>query len=163
MNRLGIKLNELDQFKSFFKDSNVLMTHLACADNPKDKLNKIQFDNFENAWNEVSNNMKRSILNSNGVFNFPDQAYDWVRPGIAMYGGIDLPNLKTAMKFRSQIISIQSLDAGQRIGYGGRAKTKETIKIAIVYCGYADGFPQTAKDGTSVLVMSYQSQDYWEG
>jgi len=63
-----------------------------------------------------------------------------------------LPNLKTAMKFRSQIISIQYLDAGQRIGYGGRAKTKQPTKIAIVYCGYADGFPQTAQDDTSVLV-----------
>ena len=155
MNRLGIKLNELDQFKSFFTDSNVLMTHLACADKPSDELNKIQFDNFENSWNEVPNNMKRSILNSNGVLNFPEHSYDWVRVGIAMYGGIDLPNLKTAMKFRSQIISIQSLDAGQRIGYGGRAKTKHASKIAIVYCGYADGFPQTAQDGTSVLVNDH--------
>ena len=152
MNRLGIKLNELDEFKSFFKDSNVLMTHLACSDNPNDELNKIQFDNFHNSWNQASKKMKRSVLNSNGVINFPEHSYDWVRVGIAMYGGIDLPNLKTAMKFRSQIISIQSLDAGQRIGYGGRAQTKQPSKIAIVYCGYADGFPQTAQDGTSVLV-----------
>ena len=46
MNRLGIRLDELDQFKSLFKDSNVLMTHLACADNPEDSLNITQFQNF---------------------------------------------------------------------------------------------------------------------
>ena len=158
MNRLGIRLDELDQFQSFLKNSNVLMTHLACADNPEDELNIIQFKNFEHAWDQVKNDMQRSVLNSAGVFNFPNQAYDWVRPGIAMYGGIDFPGLKTAMTFRSQIISIQSLDKNERIGYGGRAKIKKPSKVAIVYCGYADGFPQTAIDGTSVIVNSCQSQ-----
>ena len=158
MNRLGIALDELGQFQSLLKDSNVLMTHLACADNPEDDLNNTQFKNFDHAWNQVSNDMQRSVLNSAGVFNFPDQAYDWVRPGIAMYGGIAFPGLKTAMTFRSQIISIQSLDQNERIGYGGRVKTSKPSKIAIVYCGYADGFPQTAIDGTSVIVNSHKSK-----
>ena len=158
MNRLRIALNELDQFQSLLKDSNVLMTHLACADNPEDELNDAQLKNFDYAWNKVANKMQRSVLNSAGVFNFPDQAYDWVRPGIAMYGGITFPGLKTSMTFRSQIISIQSLNKNERIGYGGRIKTNKPSKIAIVYCGYADGFPQTAIDGTSVIVNNCQSQ-----
>ena len=158
MNRLGIGLDELDQFQSLLKSPNVLMTHLACADNPEDELNIIQFKNFEHAWDQVKNDMQRSVLNSAGVFNFPNQAYDWVRPGIAMYGGIDFPGLKTAMTFRSQIISIQSLNKNERIGYGGRVEIKKPSKVAIVYCGYADGFPQTAIDGTSVIVNNCQSQ-----
>jgi|TARA_B100001758_G_scaffold227807_1_gene221520 alanine racemase len=158
MNRLGIGLDELDQFQSLLKSPNVLMTHLACADNPEDELNSIQFKNFEHAWDQVKNDMQRSVLNSAGVFNFPNQAYDWVRPGIAMYGGIDFPGLKTAMTFRSQIISIQSLNKNERIGYGGRVEIKKPSKVAIVYCGYADGFPQTAIDGTSVIVNNCQSQ-----
>ena len=158
MNRLGIALNELDQFQSLLKDSNVLMTHLACADNPEDELNDAQLKNFDQAWNKVANKMQRSVLNSAGVFNFPDQAYDWVRPGIAMYGGITFPGLKTSMTFRSQIISIQSLNKNERIGYGGRIKTNKPSKIAIVYCGYADGFPQIAIDGTSVMVNSHKSK-----
>ena len=158
MNRLGIGLNELDQFQSLLKDSNVLMTHLACADNPVDELNNAQLKNFDRAWNKVANKMQRSVLNSAGVFNFPDQAFDWVRPGIAMYGGIAFPGLKTAMTFRSQIISIQSVDKNERIGYGGRVKTNKPSKIAIVYCGYADGFPQIAIDGTSVMVNSHKSK-----
>ena len=158
MNRLGISLNELDQFQSLLKDPNVLMTHLACADNPEDELNDAQLKNFDHAWNKVANKMQRSVLNSAGVFNFPDQAYDWVRPGIAMYGGITFPGLKTSMTFRSQIISIQSLNKNERIGYGGRVKTNKLSKIAIVYCGYADGFPQIAIDGTSVMVNSHKSK-----
>ena len=158
MNRLGVGLDELDQFESLLNDSSVLMTHLACADTPEDALNNTQFKNFDHAWNQIEINMQRSVLNSAGVFNFPDKAYDWVRPGIAMYGGIDFSGLKTAMTFRSQIISIQSLGKNERIGYGGRVKTEQTSKIAIVYCGYADGFPQTAIDGTSVMVNSHRSQ-----
>ena len=157
MNRLGVGLDELDQFESLLNDSSVLMTHLACADTPEDELNNTQFKNFDHAWNQIGIDIQRSVLNSAGVFNFPDKAYDWVRPGIGMYGGIDFSGLKTAMTFRSQIISIQSLPKNERIGYGGRVKTEQPSKIAIVYCGYADGFPQTAIDGTSVLVNSYPS------
>ena len=62
MNRLGISLNELDQFQSLLKDSNVLMTHLACADNPEDELNNTQLKNFDYAWNKVANKMQRSIF-----------------------------------------------------------------------------------------------------
>ena len=157
MNRLGIGLDEIDQFQSFFKEQNVLMTHLACADNPGDELNDAQFKNFNLAWKKISKKMNRSVLNSAGIFNFPNYSFDWVRSGIAIYGGIDFPELTTAMTFRSQIISIQSLNANERIGYGGRIKTEKKSKIAIVYCGYADGFPQTAIDGTSVLVNGHLS------
>ena len=157
MNRLGIGLDEIDQFQSFFKEQNVLMTHLACADNPGDELNDVQFKNFNLAWKKISKKMNRSVLNSAGIFNFPNYSFDWVRSGIAIYGGIDFPELTTAMTFRSQIISIQSLNANERIGYGGRIKTEKKSKIAIVYCGYADGFPQNAIDGTSVLVNGHLS------
>ena len=157
MNRLGIGLDEIDQFQSFFKEQNFLMTHLACADDPGDELNDAQFKNFNLAWKKISKKMNRSVLNSAGIFNFPNYSFDWVRSGIAIYGGIDFPELTTAMTFRSQIISIQSLNANERIGYGGRIKTEKKSKIAIVYCGYADGFPQTAIDGTSVLVNGHLS------
>ena len=133
------------------------MTHLACADNPGDELNDAQFKNFNLAWKKISKKMNRSVLNSAGIFNFPNYSFDWVRSGIAIYGGIDFPELTTAMTFRSQIISLQLLNANERIGYGGRIKTEQTSKIAIVYCGYADGFPQTAIDGTSALVNGHLS------
>ena len=56
----------------------------------------------------------------------------------------DMPELTTAMTFRSQIIGFQDLKIGERIGYGGRIKTSRETKLAIVYCGYADGFPPTS-------------------
>ena len=153
MNRLGFQINELDQFKSFVKESNVMMTHLACADTPTDELNQIQFSKFDEAWKHTGQILLRSVVNSAGALNFPEQSYDWSRVGIGMYGGLPhMPELQTAMTFRSQIIGFQDLKLGERIGYGGRIKTCRDTKLAIVYCGYADGFPQPALDGTSVRV-----------
>ena len=153
MNRLGVELNKIDKFTDFFKSSNILMSHLACSDNPEDKLNKEQFFRFNEAWKNVGKSMQRSILNSNGAMNFPEHAYDWSRIGIGMYGGLpNFLNLKTAMRFRSQIVAFQNLKSGERVGYGGRIKISRDTKLAIVYCGYADGFPQTAVDGTYVSI-----------
>ena len=153
MNRLGFQINELDQCNSFIKKSNVLMTHLACADNPEDELNKIQLSKFDKAWKDSGKKLLRSVVNSAGAINFSDQSHDWSRVGIGMYGGLpNMPELKTAMTFRSQIIGFQDLKLGERIGYGGRIKTTRDTKLAIVYCGYADGFPQQALDGTNVRV-----------
>ncbi len=155
MNRLGLQVNELDQCQSFIKKSNVLMTHLACADNPDDELNQMQFSKFDEAWKLTGETLLRSIVNSAGSINFPEQSHDWSRVGIGMYGGLsDMPELKTAMTFRSQIIGFQDLKIGERIGYGGRIKTSRETKLAIVYCGYADGLPQPALDGTNVIVNS---------
>ena len=156
MNRLGFQVNELDQCKPFIKENNVLMTHLACADNPHDELNQIQFSQFDYVWKLTGEILLRSVVNSAGASNFPDQSYDWSRVGIGMYGGLpNMPELKTAMTFRSQIIGFQDLKIGERIGYGGRIKTSRETKLAIVYCGYADGFPQPAMDGTNVRINNH--------
>jgi alanine racemase len=155
MNRLGLQLDELEQCSSFINEGNVLMTHLACADNPQDGMNQIQFLQFDKAWNNTGQALLRSVVNSAGAMNFPEQSHDWSRIGIGMYGGLPhIPALQTAMSFRSQIIGFQDLKLGERIGYGGRIKTSRNTKLAIVYCGYADGLPQTAIDGTKVRVNS---------
>ena len=156
MNRLGLQLSELDKCQSFLKKRNVLMTHLACADNPDDELNQMQFSKFDEAWKHTGQTLLRSVVNSAGSINFPEQSHDWSRVGIGMYGGLaDIPELTTAMTFRSQIIGFQNLKIGDRIGYGGRIKTSRETKLAIVYCGYADGFPQPAMDGTKVRVNNH--------
>ena len=129
------------------------MTHMACANDPDDPMNKMQINNFEKAFNLVERKTKRSISNSACLVNFPELSYDWVRSGIAAYGGeFKNLNLRTAMTLRAPIISIRKIKKGERVGYGGRKKASKDMKIAIVYAGYADGFPQTTTDGTKVLV-----------
>ena len=161
MNRLGLSQEELKAVyeKGMISSDSVLMTHMSCADDPDDPMNKIQINNFEKAFNLVERKTKRSISNSACLINFPELSFDWIRSGIAAYGGEfkDL-NLKTAMTFRAPIISIRNIRKGDRVGYGGRKKASKDMKIAIVYAGYADGIPQTATDGTKVLVNDRQAE-----
>ena len=161
MNRLGLSQEELKAVyeKGIIKSDSVLMTHMACADNPDDPMNKIQINNFEKAFNLVERQTKRSICNSASLINFPELSFDWVRSGIAAFGGeFKNLNLKTAMTFRAPIISIRNIRKGERVGYGGRKKAPKDMRIAIVYAGYADGIPQTTVDGTKVLVNDKQAE-----
>ena len=161
MNRLGLSQEELKVVheKGIISSDSVLMTHMACADDPSDPMNKMQINNFEKAFNLVERKTKRSISNSACLINFPELSFDWIRSGIAAYGGKfkDL-NLKTAMTFRAPIISIRNIRKGDRVGYGGRKKASKDMRIAIVYAGYADGIPQKATDGTKVLVNDRQAE-----
>ena len=161
MNRLGLSQEELKVAyeKGIIRSDSVLMTHMACADNPDDPMNKMQINNFEKAFNLVERKTKRSICNSACLINFPELSYDWVRSGIATYGGeFKNLNLKTAMTFRAPIISVRNIRKGERVGYGGRKKASKDMRIAIVYAGYADGIPETTGDGTKVLVNDKQAE-----
>ena len=156
MNRLGLQLSELDKCQSFFKNSNVLMTHLACADNPSDDLNNKQFDLFHKISSSINTTNEKSIGNTGSIINFPDKDFDWVRSGIGIYGGFKGDNnLKPAMSFRSKIIEIRKLKQGDRVGYNGRVIANKAMTIAIVYAGYADGYPQSAIDTTQINVNNY--------
>ena len=161
MNRLGLSQEELKVAykKGIISSDSVLMTHMACADNPDDPMNKIQIKNFEKAFNLIERKSKRSICNSACLINFPELSFDWVRSGIAAYGGeFGNINLQTAMTFRAPIISIRNIKKGERVGYGGRKQASHDMKIAIVYAGYADGIPQTTTDGTKVMVNDKEAE-----
>ena len=145
MNRLGFSPEE------FFKIYNsklinrkfTLMSHLACADNPSDDLNNKQFDLFHKISSSINTTNEKSIGNTGSIINFPDKGFDWVRSGIGIYGGFKGDNnLKPAMSFRSKIIEIRKLKQGDRVGYNGRVIANKAMTIAIVYAGYADGYPR---------------------
>ena len=101
-----------------------------------------------------------SLSNSAATLWHPEAHYDWVRPGIILYGASpsgqwrDIANtgLKPVMTLSSEIIGIQTLKAGDRVGYGGRYTASGEQRIGIVATGYADGYPRHAPSGTPVLV-----------
>jgi alanine racemase len=96
---------------------------------------------------------------SSGQGRLPVSA-DWVRPGIALYGSApDFPahdiahwNLHPAMTLSSRIIGTQNLVAGDGVGYGSSFQASGPMRIGVVACGYADGYPRVAPTGTPVLV-----------
>ena len=100
-----------------------------------------------------------SVANSAALYLRPEVGGDWVRPGIALYGGTPASGtaaaqfgLRAAMTLQSRLIAVQSLQAGDCVGYGSRWRATKPCRIGVVACGYADGYPRVAPDGTPVAV-----------
>lgn len=135
-----------------------LMTHFANADDPLNPGMPLaeQARCFHDATEGLSG--ERSLSNSAAVLAHPQLAADWVRPGIMLYGGTPggasahAYGLKSAMALTSEIIGIQQIGAGDAVGYGSRFVADRPMTIGVVACGYADGYPRHAPNGTPVLV-----------
>lgn len=135
------------------------MTHFANADQI-DHMPTV--DSQQELFNKTIEGLEgtTSLANSAAILWHRNALGDWVRPGIMLYGtsptgehaDIARSNLKAVMHLHSEIIDIQHLEKGDRIGYGGRYEATEPMQIGIVACGYADGYPRHAKDGTPVWV-----------
>ena len=135
-----------------------VMTHLANADNPDHPSNQGQIKKFLK-FAESYNFKQVSLMNSAGCIAFSEYAHDMVRPGVMLFGispqqgksSTDL-NLKPAMTFKSKLISIKRLPVGSPIGYGSTYALDADSKIGVIACGYADGYPRHAPNGTPILI-----------
>lgn len=102
----------------------------------------------------------RSLSNSAATLWHPEAHFDWVRPGIVLYGASpsgqwqDIANsgLRPVMTLRSEIIGVQTLKTGDAVGYGSRYRASGEQRIGIVAGGYADGYPRIAPSGTPVWI-----------
>jgi alanine racemase len=139
-----------------------LMTHFANADDAAHPLLPIaeQIRRFEAAAAGLPG--MRSLSNSAGVLRQDELVdilrNDWVRPGIMLYGGTpggksaDDYGLLPAMTLSSEIIGVQRIAAGDVVGYGSRFQAEGPMRVGVVACGYADGYPRHAPVDTPVLV-----------
>jgi len=165
MNRLGFRpaafrqawtrLNALPQV-----DEISLMTHFSDADGERGVAHQVAA--FEAATHDLPG--ERSLSNSAAVLRHMvpggGLASDWVRAGILCYGSApDYPahdiahwGLQPAMTLRSRLIATQSLQPGDSVGYGSSYVAQRPMRIGIVACGYADGYPRHAGSGTPLLV-----------
>lgn len=167
MNRLGFKP---EQFKSAWNRLNALpqideislMTHFSDADRSGGIQHQLQ------SFTQHSQDLigERTLANSAALFlnhTQSDVTQDWVRVGIALYGGsVNHPEqsasdwqLQPVMSLRSKIIATQELKAGDTVGYGSTFTAPHSMRVGIVACGYADGYPRSAETGTPILVNGH--------
>lgn len=140
------------------------ITHFANAENAEnDRLPLAeQLRRFYDASKGLPGD--RCLSNSAADLLHPECAADWVRPGIMLYGGTpahttaEAFGLQAAMTLRSEIIGVQHLVAGDAVGYGSCFVANQPMKIGVVACGYADGYPRHAPTGTPVLVDGIRTQ-----
>jgi alanine racemase len=173
MNRLGFDVRTANHVQSAYERLKAcksvarltVMTHFANADRtgtatgPAEVVEQVAaLGQVASAWPEG-----RSLANSAALFLRPEVGGDSVRPGIVLYGAATDEShtaaslgVTPAMTLRSRLIAVQTLAAGQSVGYGSRFAAQRTMQIGIVACGYADGYPRNAPDGTPVWLDGVQ-------
>lgn len=163
MHRLGVLPDQVTailqrlQQSSNIAESITLMSHLACADEPGHIENQLQIETFDDL--EVDEQLPRSLANSAGIVAFPAAHYDWVRPGIMLYGISPITDktaqeldLQPVMTLKSRLIAVNELMQGDAVGYGGAWHCPQDMPVGVVGIGYGDGYPRHAPTGTPVLI-----------
>ncbi len=163
MHRLGIPAEKLDHaMQSLDRTDNIsgaigLMSHFANADLLGDERNQRQLDQIMNCAKQYD--LAVSMANSAAILSFPESHADWVRPGIMLYGSSPFKmqtasslNLKPVMILTSTLMSIQNLQAGDEVGYGGDWVADHATRVGIVNIGYGDGYSRQLSNTGLVMI-----------
>jgi alanine racemase len=163
MHRLGFQPEQMAEAVTRLKqcglltDPPLLMTHMACADDPADPTTDLQWGRFSPLVKQYG--ARFSAANSAVVMSRPEMHGHWVRPGIMLYGvspfvdshGPDV-GLRPVMTLESRLISVKRLSQGEAVGYGATWRAPHEMRLGVVAVGYGDGYPRHAPSGTPVLV-----------
>ncbi len=164
MGRLGVPLEGLQSFlRELRRFPSIriagLMTHLSTADGDREYVAE-QLAGFDRAEGLVRRfGHEPSVLhaaNSAAVFRHPETHFDWVRPGLALYGyagadSIDAP-LRPAMRWRTEVLRVRTLQPGESAGYGRSFVASRETRLATLPVGYGDGLLRSASDRAEVLI-----------
>ncbi|MDX6041656.1 alanine racemase [Scandinavium lactucae] len=164
MHRLGVRPEEatafyqrLSQCKNVRQPVNVV-SHFARADEPDCGATEQQLDIFTTFTEGKPG--QRSIAASGGILLWPQSHFDWVRPGIILYGVSPLEGsqcgedfgFQPVMSLTSSLIAVREHKAGEPVGYGGTWVSEHDTRLGVVAMGYGDGYPRAAPSGTPVRV-----------
>lgn len=132
----------------------VKMTHFACADELEKDTTITQIQTFDAVCQQLPG--EESLANSAAIFAHPAARRDWGRVGIALYGASPISKqsygLKAVMHLKTRVFGIRDVAAGEAVGYGAIFVTPKPMKIGLIACGYADGYPRLASTDSPVMV-----------
>jgi alanine racemase len=144
MTRLGVPIERIEELRDELAalELDVVLSHLACADEPDPGFSRTQRTRFEEA-RRLLPHLPASLANSAGTFLGPDFHYDLCRPGIALYGGNPTPGRANPMapvvELDAEVLQVYALDDEARVGYGATYRAPAGARIATAAVGYADG------------------------
>lgn len=172
MGRLGFLPAQVDEVVAIIKHNQYLniaaiLTHLAKADEVENEFTQRQYTLFKKLKGILIERgiqeTKFCICNSAAIIDGKLDDFDWVRPGIVLYGCYPNPRhesqiqLKPALQLKTKIFSLKKCSPHSFIGYGGTFETKRNSLIATLPIGYADGYPRLASNRGHVLVKGQKA------
>ncbi|MDV7340643.1 alanine racemase [Terasakiella sp. A23] len=158
MTRLGISPDQVDQVPADL-NVDVLMTHLACADDKDHPLTHEQIRTFRQAREKLPYK-RASLANSSGLFIGPEAHFDLGRPGCALYGVNPTPHQDNPManpvRLQGKIVQVHEIDTQTSVGYGATHTLKAGQKLATLALGYADGYLRSLSSNGMVYIGDQQ-------
>lgn len=143
MNRLGLSMAEAGSGLLDGLEIDLLMSHLACGDEPQSAMNERQRRRFADIAASVRAR-RYSLANSAGACLGPAYGFDLIRPGLGLYGGIPraeaVGHIRPVVRIEAQILQVRKVPAGDTVGYGATFAAARPTRIAILNLGYADGY-----------------------
>lgn len=167
MHRLGLSASE---FKQAWQALNwhvhvhklVVMSHFACADDKASDMTERQLAQLNKILEDAgvaADKREISFAASSAIQQWPESHFQWLRPGIMLYGGTAVAGEKAierdiapVMTLRARLIAIKTVAAGESIGYGASYVCENEQRIGIISIGYGDGYPRRMPAGTPVLI-----------
>lgn len=152
MNRLGLRPEEIEALiaspdRLANLDIELLLSHLACADQDEHRMNARQEGRFRKA-RALMPGVRASMANTAGLYLGPAYLHEMARPGIGLYGGGPFgkphPDLKPVATFEAPILQVRAVSSGETVGYGADFEADRAYRVAIVAAGYADGMLRSA-------------------
>ncbi|MDA7428800.1 alanine racemase [Primorskyibacter aestuariivivens] len=139
MNRLGMEPGEWSALRDIALAQNpvLIMSHLACADEPDHEMNPQQLRAFREMTDGID--APRSLAQTGGILLGPDYHFDVTRPGIGVYGGLPFVDAQPVVTLEIPVIQIRDLEPGETVGYGNSFTATRPIRLATIAGGYADG------------------------
>lgn len=154
MNRLGCEPDEFATLKSSVSDAKLIISHLACADEPTHGQNQQQLAAFKSMTDGLE--ARRSLAATGGTLLGGDFHFDLCRPGIGLYGAMPFANGQPVVTLTLPIIQTRLVKTGESVGYGANWVAPRDTKVATLSAGYADGLIRAMGNGTVGLYANGQ-------
>lgn len=151
MNRLGMEAAEWVEVVPLVLELGpmLLMSHLACADEPAHPMNETQLSNFRAMTDDTG--VPRSLSATGGILLGRDYHFDVTRPGIGLYGGRPFDEARPVVRLSLPVIQTRYLAPGETVGYGNTWTAKRPTRLATVASGYADGISRHLSNAISLF------------
>jgi alanine racemase len=146
MNRLGMEPDEFAPLRQEATDARLVISHLACADEPDHAQNEMQLNTFRSLTEDLD--VRRSLAATGGILLGKDYHFDLCRPGIGLYGGAPFERAKPVVRVSVPVIQSRQVKAGETVGYGGTWVAERNARVATIAAGYADGLIRAMGNGS---------------
>ena len=164
MRRLGIRSENYDKILQIFEMKNLIVdgifTHLSADETtsaPEMSFTETQAKRFYEVADKLAKDgyyPKLHLLASYGLLNYAHLGGDYVRVGIALYGGAEYPGLQPVLSMKTRVTSVRNVYRNEPIGYGLDFTARENMRVASLGIGYADGLPRTLSDGNGAVLIN---------